>query len=131
MKTLKTMQLLALGGLVAVMAGCASVPHASDAKVKAVLQQPIEKVQQASVSALTVTGFDLQKQESTYVEGFRPRKMGLFVGSGGETVGVWLAALSPAQTEVKVKTSKSIAGMAGQKNWDNEVMAEITRMLGK
>jgi hypothetical protein len=131
MKTHKVMHLLALGGLMALMAGCASTPNAADAKVGAVFQQPIEKARQASVDALTMTGFEIKKQEPAYVEGFRPRKMGLFVGSGGETVGVWLATLAPDQTEVKVKTARSFVGGAGQKNWDNEVMAEITKSLGK
>jgi hypothetical protein len=102
-----------------------------DAKVSAVFQQPIDKVQKASVDALTVTGFDIKKQEPTYVEGYRPHKIGFFVGSGGETVGLWLAALAPDKTEVKVSTSKSVAGIAGQKNWDDAVMAEITKTLGK
>lgn len=131
MKILNTMPILALAGLMALMVGCASTPKAADAKVGAVFQQPIDKVQKASADALTVTGFDVKKQEATYVEGYRPRKVGLFVGSGGETVGIWLASLAPDRTEVKVKTARTFAGGAGQKNWDNDVMAEITRSLGK
>ena len=113
------------------MTGCASTPKASDAKASAVFQQPIDKVQKASVDALTVTGFDIKKQEPAYVEGYRPRKVGLFVGSGGETVGIWLTATAPDKTEVKVKTARSFVGGAGQKNWDDEVMAGITKTLGK
>ena len=131
MKTLNVMHVLALGGLMALMGGCASTPKAGDAKVSAVFQQPIEKAQKAAVDALTVTGFDIKKQEPTYVEGTRPRKVGLFVGSGGETVGVWLVTQAPDKTEVKVKTAKTFVGGAGQKNWDAEVMAEITKTLGK
>ena len=94
-------------------------------------QQPIEKVQKAAVDALTVTGFDIKKQEPTYVEGYRPRKVGVLVGSGGETVRVWLVAQAPDKTEVKVKTAKTFVGGAGQKNWDAKVMDEITKTLGK
>ena len=57
--------------------------------------------------------------------------MGFFVGSGGETIGLWLATLAPDKTEVKVTTSKSVVGIAGQKNWDDAVIAEITKTLGK
>ena len=89
MKTLNVTLILALGSLMAFMAGCASTPKATDAKAVAVYQQPIDKVQKAAVDALAVTGFDIKKREPTYVEGSRPRKVGLFVGSGGETVGVW------------------------------------------
>jgi hypothetical protein len=131
MKLIKVMPILALAGLMALMTGCASTPKASDAKASAVFQQPIDKVQKASVDALTVTGFDIKKQEPAYVEGYRPRKVGLFVGSGGETVGIWLTATAPDKTEVKVKTARSFVGGAGQKNWDDEVMAGITKTLGK
>jgi len=122
---------LALGGLLALLVGCASTPKASSAKVSAVFPQPIVKVQKASVDALAVTGFDIQVNEATHVQGFRPHKVGAFVGSGGETMGVWLTALEPEKTEVKVKTAKSMVGMAGQKNWDDDVMAEITKALAK
>ena len=32
---------------------------------------------------------------------------------------------------MKVKTSKTFVGGAGQKNWDKEVLAEITKTLGQ
>jgi hypothetical protein len=51
-----------------------------------VFAAPLQKTQEAATNALTVHGFDLKKQEPGYVEGTRPRKVGLFVGSGGETV---------------------------------------------
>jgi hypothetical protein len=115
MKTHNVTLILALGGLIAFMAGCASTPKATDAKVGAVFQRPIDNVQKAAVDALAVTGFDITKKEANYIEGFRPRKVGLFVGSGGETVGVWLTAQTPDKTEVKVRTARSFVGGAGQK----------------
>jgi len=54
--------------------GCASTPEVSDAASQSVFPHPIAKVQKASVEALEVTGFDVTKQDSSYVEGFRPRK---------------------------------------------------------
>jgi len=131
MKALKIMSVLALSGVIVLMAGCASTPNMKGAKAGTVFPQPIAKVQKASVDALTVTGFNIKKQEPTYVEGTRPRKMGVFVGSGGETVGVSLAEQAPDKTEVKVVTSKTFVGGAGQKNWDKEVLAEITKALGQ
>ncbi|MCB9913169.1 MAG: hypothetical protein H6827_09255 [Planctomycetes bacterium] len=129
MKSLNVTVVLALGALMTLLVGCASTPKIADAKVGALFEQPIDKVQRAAVDALAVNGFDIKKQEPTYVEGSRPRKIGLFVGSGGETVAVWLTAPAPDKTEVKVKTGKSFAGYAGQKNWDEEIMAEMTRTL--
>ncbi len=115
----------------ALVAGCASTPVARDATPTTVFQQPIERVQKAAVDALVVTGFDVTKQEPTYVEGSRPRKVGLFVGSGGETVGIWLAEQGPNKTEVRVETAKSFVGIVGQKNWDTEILNEISKSLAQ
>jgi hypothetical protein len=131
MKTRILNQILSFGVILVLITGCASTPVASDKSSKVVFQQSVEHVQKAAVDALVVTGFDINKQEPTYVEGFRPRKVGLFVGSGGETVGVWLTAQGPNKTEVKVDTAKSFAGMAGQKNWDAEILNEMTKSLTK
>jgi len=115
----------------ALVAGCASTPVAGDAVAQTVFAQPIERVQKAAVDALVVTGFDVTKQEPAYVEGFRPRKVGFFVGSGGETVGVWLTKQGPNKTEVKVDTAKSFVGIVGQKTWDTEILNEMSKSLAK
>ena len=114
------------------LAGCSSTPDKpSDATPGAVYNKPIAQVQQAAVSALTANGFEIQKQDATYVEGMRPHKMGAFVGSGGETAGVWLKALSDSQTSVQVDTAKSFVGMAGQKSWNTEILAAMDQSLGQ
>jgi hypothetical protein len=43
---------------------------------------------EAAFDALTVIGCSIKKEEAAYVEGKRDRKVGVFVGSGGETVSV-------------------------------------------
>jgi hypothetical protein len=122
--------LLAIAAAAFMFTGCSSVPKADNAKTKAVFNQPQAQVQKAAADALVVTGFDLKKQEAAYVEGYRPRKVGVFVGSGGETVGIWLTALAPDKTEVKLVTAKTMVGRAGQKSWDAEVLAAMTKTLG-
>lgn len=122
-------QVILLGWALAFVAGCASTPAAQDTTFVTFFQQPIERVQKASVDALVVTGFDVTKQEPTYVEGFRPRKVGLFVGSGGETVGIWLTTQGSNRTEVRVDTAKSFVGIVGQKNWDTEIANEMKKSL--
>jgi hypothetical protein len=111
------------------LVACASTPDLPKTS-GVVFAQPLEKARQAALDALVVLGFDVKKQEPTYVEGFRPRKVGLFVGSGGETVGIWLEP-AEQQTRVRVDTAKSFAGMAGQKNWDAAVLAQMEKTLGK
>jgi hypothetical protein len=110
--------------------GCASTPDRPLAH-SAVFLQPAVEVQRAAVDALVVLGFDVEKSEPAYVEGFRPRKIGLFVGSGGETVGVWIEPLGPSRTGVRVDTARSFVGIAGQKRWDEDVLNELEKSLGK
>lgn len=129
MKKHTFIRMILLGLASVLVAGCASTPVAHDATPMTVFQQPIQRMHKAAVDALVVTGFDITKQEPTYVEGFRPRKVGLFVGSGGETVGIWLAGQGPNKTEVRVNTAKSFVGIVGQKNWDTEILNEMTKSL--
>lgn len=111
--------------------GCASTPVASNASPQVVFTKPIEVVQRAAVDALVVAGFDITKQSPAYVEGFRPRKIGLVVGSGGETVGVWLTHKGANKTKVEVDTAKSFVGIVGQKNWDVVIISEMRKSLSE
>ncbi len=129
MKTRVFFQIMLLGMPLVLVSGCASTPVASDATSTATFQQPVERVQKAAIDALIVTGFDINKQEPTYIEGSRPRKLGLVVGSGGETVGVWLTARGSNKTNVKVDTAKSLVGIVGQKKWDAEILSEMSKSL--
>jgi hypothetical protein len=124
----------------ALFGGCASTPKSPDATTQekekagdknksAVFEQPMDKTQKAALDALAVFGFEIKKQEPDFIEGRRPNKWGLFVGSGGETMKVWLESPGPTQTKVKVKTEHSFMGIAGQKNWDDKVLAELTKAL--
>ncbi len=131
MKTRTAISGILLWISLALIGGCASTPAIKDATFGAVFQQPVEPVKKAAVDALVVIGFDITKQEPMYIEGFRPRKMGLFVGSGGETVGVWLTAQGSGQTKVKVDTAKSLIGIVGQRNWEPEILNEMTKSLKK
>lgn len=115
---------------------CASTSNQTAAKQperkpRVVFEQPITKAQQAAVDALAVVGCVIMEKRPNYVEGRRPNYLGLFVGSGGETVKVWLEALEPQKTNVKIKTEKSFVGIAGQKDWYEQVLAEMTKALSK
>lgn len=121
----------ALAFVVALVAGCASAPALKTANPATVFQQPVATVQKAAVEALSATGFNVTKQQPTYVEGKRPRKVGVFVGSGGETVGVWLTASGADATEVRVDTARTFVGGAGQKDWDAPILAKMRELLAK
>ena len=111
------------------LSGCASTPELEQDAGVTIFKYPIERVQQAAVDALVITGFDITKQEVTYVEGHRPHKMGLLVGSGGETVGVWLTKQAPNETEVRIDTAKSFVGIIGQKEWESDILNEMYKSL--
>jgi hypothetical protein len=116
--------------LATILAGCAATPARPESP-GVVFQQPAAVVQSAAVDVLVTTGFDIKKSEPLYIEGFRPRKVGMLVGSGGETVGIWLEALGSSRTRVHVDTAKSLVGVVGQKNWDDAILAELEKSLGK
>jgi hypothetical protein len=88
------------------------------------VNKPLAGAHQSALQALAGVGAVVKQNTPTYVEGRRPNKMGLMVGSGGETIKIWLSAAG-AQTQVKVTTEKSFAGMVGQKSWDSEVLAAL------
>lgn len=119
---------IATAMLVAAFAiGCASTPKKPLESSGVIFHQSLEETRKAAVDALVVLGFDIKKQAAAYVEGFRPRKVGFFVGSGGETVGIWLESLENDSTRVIVKTAKSFVGIVGQKNWDEEIIKEMEK----
>ena len=118
-----------LAVILPLVVACASTPDRPKTS-GVVFTHPIEKARQGALDALVVLGFDVKKQDPTYIEGFRPRKVGLFVGSGGETVGVWLEPVGEQQTRVRVDTAKSFVGIVGQKNWDAEVLGQMEKTLG-
>jgi len=111
-------------------AGCASTPKMPSGE-STVFGKPSAVVQKAALDSLIVAGFEIQKTEPLYVEGFRPHRVGLVVGSGGETVGVWLEPLGDSKTGVRVDTAKSLLGIAGQRTWDADILNEMSKSLGK
>ena len=78
-----------------------------------VVNKSLNASHQAALHALATIGADVKVNQPTYVEGRRPNKIGLVVGSGGETIKIWLTAQGD-KTAVKVKTEKSFVGIAGQ-----------------
>lgn len=91
--------------------------------------QPLARVNEAAARALVSVGCKLQRQESYFASGHRPNKMGLLVGSGGETVKVFMLPQGDKATNVWVDTDLSFVGMAGQQNWNKQVLAEMANLL--
>ncbi|WP_250626774.1 hypothetical protein [Pinirhizobacter soli] len=121
----------AVAACMLVLAGCSATPtKPSQGAPGIVYDKPEATVQKAAVDALAANGFEILKSEPEYVEGSRPHKIGVVVGSGGESAGVWLSSLGSDKTSVKVNTAKSSFGIVGQKNWDKEIIAGMDNSLG-
>jgi hypothetical protein len=118
-------------GVALIVVACSSTPKKPAEGMGMLFNQPIDAVRTATANALAVHGFNIEEQTDTYLRGSRPRKIGFFVGSGGETVGIWLDALDEGRTRVMVSTAKSFVGYAGQKNWDDDIYFEIRQDLTK
>ena len=100
-------------------------------KTPTIFMHPLEQTREAALRALTFVGCEIKKQQPYYVSGRRPNKFGLFVGSGGETVEVFLYPQSDNETHVWVDTDLSFVGIAGQQGWNAQVIDEMTNILNK
>jgi hypothetical protein len=98
--------------------------------VTVTFEKPIAEVQKAAVDALTTVGAAPSKQDANFVEGKRKNKMGLMVGSGGEVLSVALTEVDGGKTQAKVRTTKTFVGRAGQKVWDQQIVEEMSKVLG-
>jgi hypothetical protein len=116
---------------VTVVIGCfmPMAAQAADKGVQATLDAAPAAVHKAAADALAVIGCELKKDEPNLVEGVRTRKVGVFVGSGGETVTVSIDMMAGGKTNVDIRTKKTFVGGAGQKNWDQPVLDEIRKSL--
>ena len=103
--------------------------RADDKGVQASLDATPEAVHKAAADALAVIGCEIKQDEPTHLEGYRKHKVGVFVGSGGETVSVSITAQAEGKTNVDIRTKRTFVGGAGQKNWDQPVLDEIRKSL--
>ena len=115
--------------MVLLVASCASTPEQSSDVQHEVFYETIEDTQAAAVEALTSLGFEVKKNEATYVEGYRPVKVDLSSRSGGETIGIWLQQAGQDKVDVKITTAKSRFSVVKQKNWDYVIIAEMKGAL--
>lgn len=95
------------------------------------LPYPVDQVRVAALEAMAKIGCKIKKDSKGYIEGKRPNKVGLAVGSGGEVLKVALAELTDASTEITVTTKKTLMGIVGQRLWSADMMASIEEILGQ
>lgn len=90
---------------------------------------PLAATHAAAVAAAKESGFEIATDTDAYVAGPRPRKVGAFVGSGGETINILFKPMGDASTEVTVWTKRTFVGGAGQKDWNAPVLASMKAAL--
>lgn len=127
--------------------GCGSTPKAKDGahltqeqileqedvqkKPPTVFAHPLDRVHEAALRGLTSVGCEVKQNEPYFVAGRRPNKFGLFVGSGGETVKIFLLPSGDTETKVWVDTDLSFVGIAGQQGWDEQVITAMHEVLAE
>jgi hypothetical protein len=106
-----------------ILAGCASTGTESGMsqeevrnKVKGMssttFAQPLSRVHDAAVRALTTVGCEIHQKQDYFVSGSRPHTFGLIVGSGGETVQIYMLPQSEESTQEWVNTNKTLIHQA-------------------
>jgi len=98
-------------------------------KTPTVFNQGVDEVRKAALRSLTFVGCEIKTQQDYFLSGRRPNKFGLFVGSGGETVNVYLYPQTDNETHVWVETHKSFVGIAGQQGWNKQVIDQMTQLI--
>lgn len=88
-----------------------------------------EAAKAATIAAMEKNGFKFKSTEGMSLEAKRSNKVGLMVGSGGEKMTAKIKPMDDGMVKVHVRTKKTLVGIAGQKNWDDEVMAMIAESL--
>lgn len=91
-----------------------------------ILNAAPEVIHAAALQVLASIGCEIKKDTPLAIEGKRPNKIGLAVGSGGEKIFVTLQVEGEGKTELTVTTKKTLMGIAGQKLWNVEIATQIS-----
>jgi hypothetical protein len=95
---------------------------------------PLATVKEAAVNALSALEFEVKKDKGQEIEAHKKRRVGVFVGSGGEKVVLRFDEAEEGGqkgTRVTGETKKGFVGRAGEKSWTNAVQDQTGCMLGK
>ncbi len=97
-------------------------------------EAPLPKVREALVGALAALEFNVKKDNGNEISAQKSRHMGVFVGSGGETINLKLSESEQDNkrgTKVEGETKKGFVGRAGQKSWTNAVLDQTACILSE
>jgi len=124
----KTLAIVLLFGLFT-LAGCAEyIPIEPPANTGAVFQRSLDEVQTAARNALTKMNFAITKENTQYIEAVHLKAEETVKSNDGELVGIWF---KPRTTSVLIliDTAKTPKDIAGQRDWEQPLLAEIMREL--
>src|SRR5262245_10540830 len=103
-------------------------PSKGSKDVDRMVPYPADKVHEAAKLAMATYGCDVKKEKKDALECTRSRRVGVFVGSGGEKVTVRLKEVGK-ETQVVVKTGKGFVGRLVKKNWSTPIFNEMLKNL--
>ncbi|ACG72181.1 hypothetical protein AnaeK_0946 [Anaeromyxobacter sp. K] len=141
-------RLLLLSALVA-LSGCAgthvskfeydprahqvNVPASGEGCYDACVLLAVDAARTRDIAGKVLAALDATVTESSDsgLKAQRNRHIGVFVGSGGEVLGVTWKVVDPGRTFVTATTKTGFVGGAGQKAWSCEVVAKMAELASK
>jgi hypothetical protein len=97
-------------------------------------EAPLPKVKEAMIGALASLEFEVKKDTGNEISAQKSRHVGVFVGSGGETVILKLGEAEEGGkkgTSVEGETKKGFVGRAGQKSWTNAILDQAACIMSE
>ncbi len=94
----------------------------------AICRKPLVEVRRAAFLPFERINIDVKGDDTNYIEGMRPLRMKGMGIVGGETIRIWLDALEPERTRVRIQT---VYGGNAQTDWTPAVFREMTIVLGE
>ena len=93
---------------------------------------PLAKVKEEMINALAALEFEVKKDKGSLIEAKKRRRIGVFVGSGGEKIVIQFAEAEQdgkLGTRVIAETKKGLMGRVGQKSWSSAVLDKTECLL--
>ena len=111
-------------------AAAAAAPDAPSNASTETFKAGLSATHDAAIAAAKESGFEIENDSATFISGPRPRKIGVFVGSGGETINISLSEIDASSTRVTIWTKRTFVGGAGQKSWNEPILSAMKASLG-
>ncbi|MDD2737071.1 MAG: hypothetical protein PHF56_24315 [Desulfuromonadaceae bacterium] len=91
----------------------------------------LKKAREIGERVIVAVDATLEETTETTLKAQRNRHIGLFVGSGGEELGIKLQPVDANNTFATITTKTGLVGGAGQRAWSCEIVDKMAQMAAK